>query len=118
MNQLFSTLTTSTYDWNIDFKTKKDFIEVANNIGYTFTSSKMVKEVSDFIKTKIKLLLTSNECPYRDYITVYNQFSYDFYCNNKNPNEFKFLAYLRFFLNFLDGYTINEQKWIEAHKLI
>lgn len=50
--------------------------------------------------------------------TVYNHFSYNFYCYSKNPNEFKFLAYLRFFLNFLDGYTINEQKWIEAHKLI
>ncbi|WP_208864466.1 hypothetical protein [Vibrio vulnificus] len=63
-------------------------------------------------------ILSSNECPYEDYITVFNQLSYDFYCNNKNPNEFRFLAYLRFFLNFLDGYTINEQKWIEAHKLI
>lgn len=118
MNQLFSTLTTSTCDWSIDFKTKKDFIEVANEIGYIFTSSKTIHEVSDFIKRKVISLLTSNECSYEDYITVYNQFSYDFYCNNKNPNEFKFLAYLRFFLNFLDGYTINEQKWVEAHKLI
>ncbi|EJF7197209.1 hypothetical protein ACYVLC_001622 [Vibrio cholerae] len=118
MNQLFSTLTTSSYDWSIDFKTKKDFIAVANEIGYTFTSSKTTNEVSDFIKRKVVSLLSSNECPYEDYITVFNQFSYDFYCNNKNPNEFRFLAYLRFFLNFLDGYTINEQKWIEAHKLI
>ncbi len=118
MNQLFSTLTASAYDWSIDFKTKKDFIAVANDIGYTFTSAKTTKEVSDFVKRKIVFLLTSNECPCKDYITVYNHFSYNFYCYSKNPNEFKFLAYLRFFLNFLDGYTINEQKWIEAHKLI
>lgn len=118
MNQLFSTLTTSTYDWSIDFKTKKDFIAVANEIDYTFTSSKTTNEVSNFIKRKVVYLLTSNECPYEDYITVFNQFSYDFYCKNKNSNEFRFLAFLRSFLNFLDGYTINEQKWIEAHKLI
>lgn len=64
MNQLFSTLTTSSYDWSIDFKTKKDFITVANEIGYTFTSSKTTNEVSDFIKRKVVSLLSSNECPY------------------------------------------------------
>lgn len=64
MNQLFSTLTTSSYGWSIDFKTKKDFIAVANEIGYTFTSSKTTNEVSDFIKRKVVSLLSSNECPY------------------------------------------------------
>ncbi|KGK68271.1 hypothetical protein NA76_22050 [Vibrio vulnificus] len=60
MNQLFSTLTTSSYDWSIDFKTKKDFIAVANEIGYTFTSSKTTNEVSDFIKRKVVSLYPLN----------------------------------------------------------
>lgn len=69
MNQLFSTLTASAYDWSIDFKTKKDLhLAVANDIGYTFTSAKTTKEVSDFVKRKIVFLLTSNECPCKDYM--------------------------------------------------
>ncbi|WP_282136910.1 hypothetical protein [Vibrio diabolicus] len=118
MNQLFSILTTSAYDWSLDFETRKDITAVANDVGFRCTSSTKDREVSDFIKKEIKSLLTSDECTYKDYITIFKQLSLDFYCNEKHADEFNLLSYLRFILNFLEGYTIDERKWIEVHKLL
>lgn len=118
MNNLILTLTEEKYDWSFDFNTKQDFISVAQELRYEFKSSKNKREVTDFIINRIKTILASDECPYKEFIIISDQISFDFFCNNKHKNLFSFLAKLRFCLNYLDSYSTNINNWIEAHKLL
>jgi hypothetical protein len=118
LNKLILTLTEENYDWSFDFNTKKDFISVGLELGYDFKSSKTTREVTDFIFDRVKTILTSDECSFKEFITISDQVSFEFYCNNKHKNLFTFLDKLRSCINHLDSYSIDKNNWIKAHKLL
>lgn len=118
MNKLILTLTEENYDWSFDFNTKKDFISVGLELGYDFKSSKTKREVTDFIFDRVKTILTSDECSFKEFITISDQVSFEFYCNNKHKSSFTFLDKLRSCINHLDSYSIDKNNWIKAHKLL
>jgi hypothetical protein len=118
LNKLILTLTEENYDWSFDFNTKKNFISVGMELGYDFKSSKTTKEVTDFIFDRVKTILTSDECSRKEFVTISDQVSFEFYCNNKYKHLFTFLAKLRACINHLNSYSIDKNNWIEAHKLL